>query len=634
MDVECRYVISLTPKPADRKVYIRALEDRVAQLETYLSSLGQFGAGEDHWQQGPLPQETPSIPEQDEVDALLDAVRGLSLSASGHYIGGTSTITLGRLLGSVVKNQRDVDHHRLNLISRTEDSPNPKSISSESLTEIMSPMFVSPNVAQRLFEGFLKHIATRFPVVHTPRIREIHARRSGHLDLYEESILHLVYATGGRFLETTGETGNFFCDQHYEAALQNMDHILSFRDTRSLSYLLLLAIYCLRSPRDPGAWNFVRLAMTPCIELGLHRSSQHKPSLKSELDKRLFWSCYYLDREISIALGRPLAISDNDIDVELPLDINEEIEDLDVILKAAEIRTDYPLNPSTSLTSFVHHIRLKRIESEIQQTIYRVNSTTPIANDTIQGFLDRLSVWERLLPMASYRFEDHRLQPFDGIDAYMVAYHKCVRLLLYPQLSEKPINKKYLNLCAQACGGVCTRYKSLHHSMNIGFSPLSLQNVFLAGLTLIYCAWLSSEQSAFPLTGPLTDCSIMLYVMAERWPLARKYRDVFEHIKSLVLDIITQGKHKLHQPVGNMSTGIQETLAGINEGMTRSGKADLEQMVGHMTGEKAMPGSGISNEQSNLGEFLIMEGGTEVWSSMGDGAGLDDDFGWGALGRM
>jgi hypothetical protein len=71
-----------------------------------------------------------------------------------------------------------------------------------------------------------------------------------------------------------------------------MNYILDFRDTQSVSYLLLLAIYCLRSPRDPGAWNFARLVMTPCIELGLHRRpSNRERTIKSELEKRLFWSC-------------------------------------------------------------------------------------------------------------------------------------------------------------------------------------------------------------------------------------------------------------------------------------------------------------------------------------------------------
>jgi hypothetical protein len=117
--------------------------------------------------------------------------------------------------------------------------------------------------------------------------------------------------------------------------------------------------------------------MMPRVELGLHRRSNHRErSIESELEKRLFWSCYYLDREVSIALGRPPAISDSDIDVELPLDINEDINDPSIHAATRRI-ADTPSNPATSLTSFIHHLRLKRIESEIQSTVYRVSSPTP-----------------------------------------------------------------------------------------------------------------------------------------------------------------------------------------------------------------------------------------------------------------
>ena len=58
--------------------------------------------------------------------------------------------------------------------------------------------------------------------------------------------------------------------------------------------------------------------MKMCIELGLHRQRRSsKISLKSELNKRIFWSCYWHEREIAMALGRPPGISDHDVDVEV-----------------------------------------------------------------------------------------------------------------------------------------------------------------------------------------------------------------------------------------------------------------------------------------------------------------------------
>jgi hypothetical protein len=115
-------------------------------------------------------------------------------------VGGTSTITLGRLLGSVVKSQKDTNKPEMRRTESVADK-DPK-ISSKTLAEMMGPMFVSHGVAKRLLEGFLKHISTRFPVVHTPWVREVHERTDILHDVYEESILHLVYAIGGRFLET------------------------------------------------------------------------------------------------------------------------------------------------------------------------------------------------------------------------------------------------------------------------------------------------------------------------------------------------------------------------------------------------------------------------------------------------
>jgi hypothetical protein len=66
-----------------------------------------------------------------------------------------------------------------------------------------------------------------------------------------------------------------------------------------------------------------------------------------------------------MALRRPPAISDSDIDVKLPLDMDEEISDPSIIHGASRSISDLPAMPATSLTSFIHHLRPTGIESEI-----------------------------------------------------------------------------------------------------------------------------------------------------------------------------------------------------------------------------------------------------------------------------
>lgn len=120
----------------------------------------------------------------------------------------------------------------------------------------------------------------------------------------------------------TGQLGNYQWRYHYEAALEKREEIIRLGDTRTLYYLLLIIQQCLRVPRDSGGWTLVGIAMRLCVELGLHRKKRStvKATLQSELEKRLFWACYYFDRDLSFALGRPPSISDHDIDVEVRYD--------------------------------------------------------------------------------------------------------------------------------------------------------------------------------------------------------------------------------------------------------------------------------------------------------------------------
>lgn len=62
--------------------------------------------------------------------------------------------------------------------------------------------------------------------------------------------------------------------------------------------------------------TYVGIAMRMCIEFGFHRdiTDLSLNTFDVEMQRRVFWTCYNLDRHISIATGRPFAISDLDID--------------------------------------------------------------------------------------------------------------------------------------------------------------------------------------------------------------------------------------------------------------------------------------------------------------------------------
>ncbi len=216
------YIVPLVPAAGEKKLYIKALEQRIAELEPHLASLGQPLVGEDHLRSqrlssmssavpspiyrqqhsGQPPHHPEQAPSDDEGNDILVAVRDLSLSASGHYVGATSNITIGRVLSSVVHSQGP-----LPLVPRDDqiiqdDDPTPKSICTTRMTDVIGVQFLSPPVAQRLVQGWFTHIATRYPVLLTPKLLALHANRDNLTDIYEKSTLHLVYAISGRWLES------------------------------------------------------------------------------------------------------------------------------------------------------------------------------------------------------------------------------------------------------------------------------------------------------------------------------------------------------------------------------------------------------------------------------------------------
>lgn len=105
------------------------------------------------------------------------------------------------------------------------------------------------------------------------------------------------------------------------AATEPMGIILEQHSLATLQFLVLLGVHGQRSPYGAGAWSQIRYATSVCIEMGLHRKQTQISSVAQardiEIRRRIFWSCYCLDRATSIVLGRAFAIADRDINVEV-----------------------------------------------------------------------------------------------------------------------------------------------------------------------------------------------------------------------------------------------------------------------------------------------------------------------------
>ncbi|KAI9376213.1 hypothetical protein BJX61DRAFT_531045 [Aspergillus egyptiacus] len=131
-------------------------------------------------------------------------------------------------------------------------------------------------------------------------------------------------------------------------------------------------LYLLSSSRANECWYTFGTAVQLVTAIGLHRRCAPKPSkkgasyLERELRKRILWSAYTLDKYLNVIFGRPRLLHDEDIDQELPDEVNDE----DMLQDDPAMRIG---TADSMMIASVLHFKLGRILGEISRQFYTVN---------------------------------------------------------------------------------------------------------------------------------------------------------------------------------------------------------------------------------------------------------------------
>ncbi|KAH1976469.1 hypothetical protein KXW88_008978 [Aspergillus fumigatus] len=88
-----------------------------------------------------------------------------------------------------------------------------------------------------------------------------------------------------------------------------------------VQYLLLMGQYLQGTQKSVQAWTVHGLAVKAALQLGLHSkdASQAFSPLERETRKRIWFGCVVLDRTLSMTFGRPPAIPDSYVQLDLPV---------------------------------------------------------------------------------------------------------------------------------------------------------------------------------------------------------------------------------------------------------------------------------------------------------------------------
>lgn len=110
-----------------------------------------------------------------------------------------------------------------------------------------------------------------------------------------------------------------------------------------------------------------------------------------------------------------------------------------------------------------------------------------------------------------------------------------------------------------------------------------------SGLTLVYCMWLTHDNLAGDIQHSLSDCMLLLYIICERYPSARRYRDVFERVKSASTSIPkAPSGYDMQHETGSLPD------APIYHDPNQVWSNDLLQMIDEMSGQAVDPFLGMA----------------------------------------
>ncbi|WVQ92957.1 hypothetical protein IAU59_000018 [Kwoniella sp. CBS 9459] len=480
------------------------------------------------------------LQDNDNMQSVIDHhVNRLSMRAFAEvpYIGQIPGLSFAKLAGVSLRGSKD--HSTMSFNQHMPSGWSGKRSQTHSRlspTDPSSHMALAPDreSANILYRAAYLHVQSRYPFMQPVNHEDrrgvslthigITSLRRIDLKMYTPTaafFLWLVYAVGACHL-SPGVFADSSAQHYFAAAMQYLDDVLAKQDILSIQALAMIAMYSFRAEDGPSVWHLVGFAMRVCIERGLHRrcpdTLRQSDPIGCEMRSRVFWSIYTLDRLVSAALGRPLSISDDEIDVEEPLDVDCFQTDPATLL-AVHAKRDRRPTPTTSMSSACHWIRLYRIRSGI---ISRLKARTPMSDEEIKAYLAALQVWKDEMPTESNATWVTR-EPKSDARLPMLDRNR----LLKGYYMKHP----YLRQVAEAAAQCCELESQTVASDNPAHSMAALYSNFVSGLTLLHALAtqrdiLSPRRSA----RAIRACSSVLVAYATLFPEAQSFRIAFDDL--------------------------------------------------------------------------------------------------------
>lgn len=241
---------------------------------------------------------------------------------------------------------------------------------------------------------------------------------------------------------------------------------------------------------------------------------------------------------ISTIQGRPLGLGDETFDVQLP-----ELSDAQVQLINNRIPSD-EFDDIATLSYSIQTFKMAQLVSKIKFEFYRLPVHLDFSRDFTtarEQLRDELCNWfaESTAIVLGTTDEDQRLRL---ITKLQIQYHGAMCLLHQPSQAIALPADEALKVCYSSATQRLHLFEVLYDSGVLCHSWRTVQDMFLASATIMYCVYISaavrSSVSIISLSKDFRACSSMLSVGGEWWPTIRKAKYSLERLSNYILETL------------------------------------------------------------------------------------------------
>lgn len=489
----------------------------------------------------------------------------------------------------------------------------------------------SPNQLFDILDRYFQYVSPTYRFLHHPTVKNwagtlmskgelSAARKACVLLVYAQTLLHSPVKTGQQVVDHGDPELSMTC---FEQAKTLLDNELGPPSLPSVQARVGLCLYLLSTFRLSECRYCFSFAVTVATTLGLQRkqsSTSRVNTLEAECRKRCFWSLYVLDGYLSVMLGRPKLLRDEDIDQPFPSNISDND------LTSDEVIEDLPQHGN--LEAAISHAKLAKLMAVGNDKLYPLRS---LSHDQLlqrsNEMLDALGKWQEGLPS----FLQARSKTFTGQQTFarqntilklawahvrILATRRCLLMDFSPPSQAQDTRaKRCIQECLNAIVMVLDTVEALIEHGQCYRSFWSTQYIALVAISTLYVlviqgVRIDSFMGVASCVEKAQRCHDHLATLPPAGSQAARHNELLSHLRtkaerSLCKRRMPKSDPRQHTtsapvPSQNVSATPQNNVQDSSSGRTVANYYDTP--IRHITTLSSSPASNLDQSMSMLSQ--------------------------------